>query len=281
MPPVFFQAVFDAVFDERLQNHAGKEHAVVSIFRQFLDEGKPLAEAHFHDVDKVVNEGQFLFKACRCSLLLYVVAEEVCNLFDEVAGLVSAFHHGELGTGVQCIKEEVRVDLVLQDPELGGRVEFPHFQFLFLHFIFLCNLLPNFVDVRLDADNHPVECTADISHFIFRLAVEQRNFKVHNCNPHGDFRDVGQRLHDDGERQVENDKDKDGKDKDDCRTEAEEFVEACLVCPVEGGILFHEQGIQFFRLLLQQAVAFQAGCIVFLCPFKVLCPLCSDRCPAV
>ena len=119
MAPVFLETVLDAVFDERLQDHAWQEHAVIGIVWQPLDKGKPFAEADFHNIDEVVNEGEFFLKACGRSLLLYVVAEEIGDLLDEVAGLVCPFHHGELGTGVECIEEEVRVYLVLKDAELG------------------------------------------------------------------------------------------------------------------------------------------------------------------
>ena len=57
----WLQSVFDAVFDERLQQHSWN-HDVQGFVGDLLDDFQLLAEAHDFDVEVVVGEGELLAK---------------------------------------------------------------------------------------------------------------------------------------------------------------------------------------------------------------------------
>ena len=140
------ESVLDAVFDQRLQEHAGDgdfERRGID----FLGNGELFrAEAGDFDGQIVVGGGELVAEGNEGVVLAEHFAENVGELDDELASLLGA-EADERGDGAEGVEEEMRVDLALESIEAGFEQE----ALLFFEGALDADGVPDF---ERDADDH-------------------------------------------------------------------------------------------------------------------------------
>src|SRR5579859_898535 len=116
------QAVFQAVFDHGLEQHAGDE-GFESHFVDFFDDVEVVvSEASNFDIEIVVDEGKFFAQGHEGFVLAQEAAEDVAELQDNAAGGVG-IDADKRGDRVQSVEEEVRIDLAGERVHPGAQQE--------------------------------------------------------------------------------------------------------------------------------------------------------------
>ena len=112
------QSVLDRVLHQRLQQHAG-DHDVERRSFEFLHHAQLVAtEADDFNVEIVVDEFHFFTQRHKSIAAVEQAAQNVGQLDDQFTGRIGIEAH-QRGDRIQRIKEEVRIDLVLQRLHAG------------------------------------------------------------------------------------------------------------------------------------------------------------------
>src|SRR3984957_3400476 len=107
------QPVFDGIFHQRLQQHAG-DYDIERGSGEFLAHSQLVApEAHNFDIEVVVDEFDFVPQGRKSFARIQQAAENCSQLEDHVPRHVGVEAH-QRRNRIQCIEQKVRIDLVLQ-----------------------------------------------------------------------------------------------------------------------------------------------------------------------
>ena len=167
----------DTVLDDRLKDHAWHgcvEHRLVKLLF-VLDIS---AETNVQNVDIVVDELNLFADRNDLRSFLDIVTEEVRHVFDVAVRLVGAFHHRELRSCVQRVKEEVRIDLRLKVLELCLLKMRLHEQLILPESSLRRGAFPEPVDVVPDADCHLVKGLRNDTDLVVIDNLERRDVEV-------------------------------------------------------------------------------------------------------
>ena len=126
--------VLDGIFHNRLKNHA--RHLDLFQGNAVPDPAAVVdiaGEADIQDIDIIVHRGNLLLQSSRSAGLLNIIAEKIRHAPKEIFRFFRSFQHGQLGPGVEAVKEEMRIDLGLQISQLRFPEVRCHREFLLLH----------------------------------------------------------------------------------------------------------------------------------------------------
>jgi hypothetical protein len=114
------QAVFEAVFDDGLEQHAGDE-GLERVFADFFHDVEVVfAEAGDFDVEVVVDERELFAKRDEGFVFAEETAKNVAELQNDAAGGVGV-HADQSRDGVEGVEEEVRIDLAGEGVHAGAK----------------------------------------------------------------------------------------------------------------------------------------------------------------
>lgn len=193
------EAVADGVFDEGLKDQSG-DNGVLGMGSNVEDETETVSEADALDGEVVVEGGKFFAERDVEAIFCFDgVAEEVAQVFDHATG--EAWLGIDLGgDGIQCVEEEVRVELVAEGVEggLGGEAfeafgaEFAQEEALVV------------TGGKDGGEDEPVDDPGPEEHGLEDGAEELRGSKARGRGPaEGDGKGGAKQEHDDAEEEAE------------------------------------------------------------------------------
>ena len=113
--------MLDAVFDQRLQHHAGQQQVEGVGVDEFFN-AQLFSKTHDLDVEIVVGEAEFLAQGDEGLAVAQQYAQDVGELDDHLAGEFRLKAH-QRGDGVQRVEQKVGMDLPLQCLHAGFEQE--------------------------------------------------------------------------------------------------------------------------------------------------------------
>src|ERR1700739_4947511 len=112
------KTMLDGIFNQRLQQHAGNDHIERSRI-DILDHAQLVgAKADHFDVEIIVDELEFVPVRCKGLAAVKEAAENGGQFENHLAGRVGIEPH-QRRNRIQCVEQEMRIDLVLQRLHAG------------------------------------------------------------------------------------------------------------------------------------------------------------------
>src|SRR5580692_8027600 len=110
--------MFDRILDQRLQQHA-RDHHIERCGLEFFDNPQLVtAESHDFDVEIIIDKLEFIAERRKGFAGVQQTAQNGGELEDHVPRGIR-IEADQRRNGIQCVKEEVRIDLVLQRLHAG------------------------------------------------------------------------------------------------------------------------------------------------------------------
>ena len=114
-------------------------------------------ETDVDNIDIVVHQADLLGKSRNTVFFSHIVSIEVRHILHIGIGSVSPFQHSQLCAGIECVEQEVGIDLGLEIFQLCIFQMRLHQKLFFFHCAFQRNALSGLLHVVLQADHHLIE----------------------------------------------------------------------------------------------------------------------------
>ena len=154
------------IFHQRLQDHT-RDTDIFNILIYIFNVSDITCKTDIQDIDVVVYCFNLLPEHGVFFHLTYIVTEKICHLFKKDTCIIRITHHCQLRTGIQAVKQKMRIDLRLKVFQLSLLQMGFHKKLPFLHLCLTFHAFLKLLDILPDTFQHLIKASCYNTNLIF------------------------------------------------------------------------------------------------------------------